>query len=119
MKRLGMWNRLAIVAIILASLIAPSWIVLAERAEILDRNSTGYEACMKGAFDPKGNGTLSPEFCSQNWFGDHQWYPGWTEWWQLVGAVFALCIFAYLLLWAAVATSKWVWRGRQAVEPSP
>mgnify|MGYP000966789817 FL=1 len=112
MKRLGMWNRLAIVAMTLATFITPSWVVLNERAEIVERQSVGYRACLKAALDPRGDGTLNVASCSENWFGDHTWYPGWQEWWQLLGATFLLCVILYFISWAIVAVAKWVWRGR-------
>lgn len=113
MKRLGMWNRLAVVAIVLTTLIAPTWIILAERGKIVETNSAGYAKCMEAAFKPDSDGTLGPKSCSEIWFPDDRWYPGWLEWWQTLGVILALCVITYLLAWAAVATVKWIWRGRQ------
>lgn len=117
--RIGFWNRLALVAIALACLIVPTWITLAERNRIITVNSDGYGACMKAAFSQSADGTLSPQVCTETWFRDDQWYPGWIEWWQAVGAILLVCIVIYLLLWAAVGTVKWVWRGRQVDKPAP
>lgn len=113
MKRLGMWNRLAVVAIALTTLIAPSWFIFSERSKMMKVADDGYSRCLKIAFDPRSDGTLTPEVCSQTWFPDDKWYPGWTEWWQTAGVVLLLCVFIYLLLWGAISTVKWVWRGRQ------
>lgn len=113
MKRLGMWNRLAVVAIALTTLIAPTWFIVSERTRMVEVAGNGYSLCLKAAFAPGGDGSITPESCSQTWFPDDKWYPGWLEWWQAAGFVLLLCVVAYLLLWGAISTAKWIWRGRQ------
>lgn len=113
MKRLGMWNRLAVVLIALTSIVAPTWLIIDQRAHIIETNSNGYKICMKDAALATADGGTSAASCSRAWFRDDQWYPGWTEWWQTAGGVLLLCVIGYALIWLAVALAKWIWRGRQ------
>lgn len=114
LRRLGMWNRLAIVAAPLGSLIGSAWIVLSENSEMSAARQKGYERCLESAFSPKSDGSLSAVECWDIWFENNPaYYQGWEEWITLAGFLFALCGVAYLIIWATVATAKWVWRGRQ------
>lgn len=111
-KRLGMWNRLAIVAILLFSFGAPSWYIISENMATAASLETGYELCVKAAYAPESDGSLSAVKCGELWDGNDYMYKSWDEWGALVGVAFVFSVLVYGLIRAAVATIKWIWRGR-------
>lgn len=113
LKRLGMWNRLAVVAAMLVSFGGSSWMVLSDNLKTTRARDGGYQLCVKTAFAPNADGSLSAAECGKIWYTENPaYYQGWQEWWVGVGALLVLCAVAYLLMWASVAIAKWIWRGR-------
>lgn len=109
-NRLGFWNRLALVAGALTSLILPTWFILDHNAERAEIGSAGYQACMERASQ-----TLEPnavDGCWEAWMTNWS-FLGWSDWISGVGATLVGCAVLYLLIAAFVWMAKWVWRGRQ------
>lgn len=115
MRRLGMWNRLALVATVLFSFGWATWTVVSSNAAISESHHAGYQRCVDAAYSPRSDGTLNVNECAKIWLEENDSaYQGWESWWIGVGAGFLLCAVIYLITWAAVATAKWIWRGRQS-----
>lgn len=113
MRRLGMWNRLAIVAATLFSLIFPTvnWFQQAEAIGKLQ--STGYAACTRNTAYVPIDGKSQFAYCGDLWFKDMSaMRPGWGDWWPEVVMCLVASAIVYLLIWTAVSTIKWIWRGR-------
>lgn len=119
MKRLGMWNRLAIVAAILFSLIYPTWDFL-KKSEAANRLQTlGHEACMKNENYVPVDGKTQFDHCWDFWHVSMApVQPNWNDWWPLAGISLFLSLIVYLLIRLAVAIAKWIWRGRSAGQSS-
>lgn len=110
--RIGLWNRLAIVATVLACIIAPIWIWLDIAFEIEASRQLWYETCTALADDQP---VLADSMAAHARCRDQRSEPsslGWDDWREFVGGTFVACIIIYLLIWAIAATVKWVWRGR-------
>lgn len=121
LKRLGMWNRMALVAGVIFAFTLPSWIVYSDNTKTRKLLDTGFQACMANKHFVKTDERSQYEYCWDFW---HKLvkpsYPGFDDWWAMVlwSAVGAL--FIYGLIWIVVATAKWIWRGREAGKaPSP
>lgn len=107
--RLGFWNRLALVAWVLASVGGGTYQVLSDNNKTYKALSSGYQTCMKMASE--GDGSVTGDFCYDSWLKNmHTW--GVDDWALFVGVYALGFAVVYLIIWAAVATSKWVWRGR-------
>ena len=113
--KLGLWNRLAIVAILLALLIAPVAIQMNIARESNLRRDTLYDICIKYA-DKAPLPKLMEEHakCIDDRFPTPDPYTPWTwkNWREFAGGTLAFCAIFYVLIWVIVATVKWVWRGR-------
>jgi len=115
--KIGFWNRLAVVAGALFTFITPTWLVLWQQTENSRIRGEGYQTCLRAAYEQRGSGYLNEDRCWETWMNVRSG-PGWTEWWQTVGAMLLLVGVIYLIVLAIVQTCKWVWRGRQAHGPS-
>ena len=106
---LGLWNRLAVVAAVLFSLAAPTWIVLSENRKNAIRNEEGYSGCIAQVRSPGTD--LTFETCREIWLTQVPRL-GWEDWYPLVGlfAVFAAVIYG--VIWLSVWIAKWILRGR-------
>lgn len=117
--KLGLWNRLAVVATGLALIIAPAAIWLDADKASTENQVVYHELCLTIA---EGDYKRNPDAdayekalnaCNEQAIQDAAKFgPGWDFWWEAVGATAFGCVVLYLLLWAVAATGEWVWRGR-------
>ena len=119
--RLGLWNRLAVVATALAVLIAPLWISFDIASDVSAARHQSYNNCMTIAQQrmelnlergEPATYTTDMDQCNKEFL-----VPGyalnWKDWSEFLGGTLIVCAFIYALLWAFVATAKWVWRSRK------
>lgn len=104
--RLGFWNRLALVVGVLATFIIPSWSVLSSNLAMSEAKQSGHVTCLGAA-----NGPDAIKLCDEIWLSQLGYY-GWGYWWLAVVNTIVAVVIVYLLIWAGVATIKWIWRGR-------
>lgn len=112
--RLGFWNRLAVVATVLACIIAPTWIWLSINDDIFDSRAVWHKHCVAAA-EHRPTAEAMAEAHSKCM--DDLTAPtglGWPEWWEFVGGTLMACLLIYLLVWGVVLTARWVWKGRSA-----
>lgn len=115
--RLGLWNRLAVVATVLALIILPAWFILSANVDFAERHEQGYQECLRSAMRST-DGTLTGSACREIWPAVVPYSYGWAQWGEMVIATFVMCVALYGLIWLTVWTIKWVWRGRDADSPS-
>jgi hypothetical protein len=120
MKRLGMWNRLAIVAAVLTLAIAPLWVISDQNRANFEAREAGLRLCRK-----LNAGTGKDDF--EAWMERDQGcfdeftrpLPklGWDFYLDALMWTAVICAVTYILIWLTISTAKWVWRGRQASKP--
>lgn len=110
--KLGIWNRLAVVATSLAALIAPTWIWLDIAGDIDENRRNWHRICLELADHEKAvqDAVAARERCLADALRPHGL--GWDDWWEFAGGTLIVCGVIYLLIALAVFVSKWVWRGR-------
>lgn len=121
--KIGFWNRLAIVLIGLAVLVAPvamQYRLAAEQTEV-QQNLFGlcFDAAtkkMERAIQRQEPETFEAdvEACRKSWERAAETYRpfSWPVWFDLAGATLAFSIALYLLIWVGSLIGKWVLRGR-------
>lgn len=118
--KFGFWNRLAIVAIVLALIVGPIWIWLDMAMDASEAETARYELCLRAsefAFESTNDAVVSSKQradCSE--VLNASTGPGWAEWGWAVLGVFIACVVFYLLVWVLASSAKWVWRGREKSE---
>jgi len=121
LKRLGLWNRLALVAGIVFAFAVPTWSVYDDAKKSARLTDMGYQACMKNQNYVSTDGKSQFTYCWDFWHSlVKPARPSWDDWWIMVfgSAIGALIIYG--LIWIVIATGKWIWRGREAGKgPSP
>lgn len=114
-KRLGFWNRLALVAAVAFSLIYPTYWLVQENAKSAKITNIGYDACMKNRYYRPYEGKTQFDHCWQLWKVDMKpTYPNADDWGIMVTATATLSVILYLLTFGVVWIAKWIWRGRAA-----
>lgn len=117
-----MWNRLAIVATVLAVIIAPLWLMATIISSQAESRDALYRLCMGFAESgPPAEYGAAIEKCSADRLSD-PYRPGMQKWREFALGTLVVCATIYGLIWLAVWTVKWVWRGRfvdTAKPPSP
>lgn len=109
--RLGFWNRLAIVASVLAILIAPTWFVVSENYKMTVAREQGYNTCLDQVYKPGSD--LTRKQCEEIWEPYQAGYRmGWGAWREAAFAVAAMSAVIYALIWLAAWITRWVLRGR-------
>lgn len=113
----GFWDRLAIVATALAMLIVPVVIqyrIAASVTEVVDSTYKSCQAMVDDLLETERYEAASDmrQKCYEDRFERDHSYPGWKEWRGSVLGTLIACVILYALIRAAVATAKWVWRGR-------
>jgi hypothetical protein len=109
--KIGVWNRLAIVATVLALIVLPAWFIVSANIDFAEAHEQGFQRCAERASQPN-DGTLTYKACREIWPIGGQSSYGWEEWREAVVATFIACIVLYGLIWLTVWVAKWVWRGR-------
>ena len=107
--RLGAWNRLAIVAGALLTLVGPTWFVISENSKNYKAHFDSYQACISLATQREDSKLA--ESCWDIWMNDYSTF-GWTEWLEGVGIFAVISTILYGMIWLLVWVTKWVWRGR-------
>lgn len=120
MKQLGMWNRLAIVLVFAALTIVPLAAVLNYRSDLAEMQQVHYKLCRQvnsGTGKNDLQGYLDrDQRCLDDLVKPIPW-PTSDLYWGTLIATAIFCVVFYLSIWAIVATTKWVWRGRQVNKP--
>lgn len=120
--RLGMWNRLAIVATVLAAAIAPLVIQSNMRSEKYEFGGKMGKWCRDTAERDmqRGGGEAASmlvysaalEKCFQQERKDYDTKYIDGMWSTILGGTLIACLVAYLLIAAMVFIARWIWRGR-------
>lgn len=124
--RLGLWNRLAIAATVLALLIAPVWIMFSIETTNTRLDREVFDLCSKAADQryhsaPDPNAALAALSEDHARCSDHlQIMTGsdvfhWPFWRELAGGTLIACAIIYALIWLAVSVGKWVIRGKNTI----
>ncbi len=116
MKRLGMWNRLALVLTVLATVIVPAVVYEDYLSESYKNREVYYQMCRRtNAGTANGDMTawLKRDAACMDELTKPVTPPSANFYWELTYSTILGCVAVYLIIWAAVATAKWVWRGRQ------
>lgn len=126
--RLGLWNRLAIVATVLAVMIVPVAIIADINGDQMETQQRNYELCLKWANEAydharietpaqaaAANSKLYAKIaeCGTEHMGLSKYRPGWKDWREFVGGTLAGCAIIYALIWLIAWTCRWVWAGRR------
>lgn len=123
--RLGLWNRLAIVATVLAFLFAPLAIMTdiaadqAEARELRVANCQSFAESKLKRDIAAGRHPTYPEdstACYSSVWDTPSYAWNWKAWREFAGGTLAFCAILYGLMWLIVWVAKWVWRGRR---PNP
>lgn len=123
LKRLGMWNRLALVLSVLAVAIVPVTIYQSYVSQAYVNREHWYQDCRRinagtGAGDLKA--WLQRDEKCTDILTKPIIKPSSGFYWEQVFLTAFACVIVYGLIWIVVATGKWIWRGRDAgKEPSP
>lgn len=121
MKRLGMWNRLALVIVTFATFAAPVAIALNIQNDIYESKRVWLDQCYaiwdgRELEDGYSAGRME---CLDDYLKPSE-TSVWSDYWELALATLIVCAVLYALIWIVVATAKWIWRGREAGNrPSP
>lgn len=113
-KRLGMWNRLALVLTVLAALIVPAAIAIDISNGLRESQQAWYDLCMSYLKGKELEDSYLDEAdkCRDDLLKPidiNAWDGYWTNaLWTVVG-----CAIIYGLLWAVIATIRWIWAGRK------
>lgn len=121
LNRLGMWNRLALVAGTLFSVGSPTWIVWHDHQKAAKLSRTGFDACMANQNFVATNDRSQSAYCWDFWYVKFKpLTPNLDDWGIMVTGCAVAALILYGIVWGTIATAKWVWRGREAgKEPSP
>lgn len=113
-KRLGMWNRLALVLTVLAALIVPAVIAIDISNSLYESQQAWYDLCMsylKGK-ELEASYLAESDKCRADLLkplGTSVWDDYWINaFWTVVA-----CAIIYAFVWAVVATIRWIWAGRK------
>lgn len=120
MRPLGFWNRLAIVASVIAVIVVPAWVYIDTVGSINTSKALLLESCRNQAMVhqlPNGLADFdkiraADKLCWDDFARRPE--PDGTIWQEAFAATALLCAFIYGLIWTIVAAAKWVWRGRSA-----
>lgn len=112
--RIGLWNRLAIVASALTMLVLPFYVILQAEAQQQDGNLAQLKLCREIANLKKDD--VAYEGCWPLYQRALIASDGinWSYYREVVLATLIFVAVLYLLIFAVVSTAKWVWRGRSA-----
>ena len=108
--KLGIWNRLAIVAGAVVTFVGPTWLTLKLNYEAVVRNETGFSDCIRDIGKP--NTDLTYGLCRKIWQPPTDKL-GFAEWFQAALVFAALAASVYACVWLSVWVIKWILRGRQ------
>lgn len=115
---LGVWNRLAIVAAVLAIIIVPIGLMVLMFSDLSEGIRASYELCNRWATEGPVDlldGTYKR--CTDKMSlgyeraGDAAY--SWSAWSSFALGTLIACAVIYALIWAAAATVRWVLRGRR------
>jgi hypothetical protein len=114
--KLGLWNRLAIVATGLVMLIGPVAVMASIAYDVFPRQQASLDACnaaVDAVTDWRERNAQRDE-CWENYLDNLKAYTPWT-WanWREIALGFAItCVAAYALIFAAQWIARWVLAGR-------
>lgn len=113
-KRLGMWNRLALVLTVLAALIVPAAIAIDISNGLRESQQAWYDLCMSYLKGKELEDSYLDEAdkCRDDLLKPidiNAWDDYWTNaLWTVVG-----CAIIYGFLWTVIATILWILAGRK------
>jgi hypothetical protein len=116
--KLGFWNRLAIVATVLAILLAPITIMVLAFNDMSKNVDALYGFCMRSAdARPPNEMGAAVDRCFDEMSVRYQAAGNaaysWEFWFQLVSGTLIVCVVLYCAIWAAAMITRWIWRGRR------
>lgn len=120
--KLGLWNRLAVVGLVLSLLIAPVVDLLLVDHDIQSLREMGYQTCLGDAArnypEPLriAQRLEAEQRCLENRFPIPDPNPAltWNNWWGAFTATAFVYALAYGLIWLTAWTCRWVWAGRKS-----
>lgn len=120
MIRLGMWNRLALVASAVATIAVP--LVISEQYvdQAYANREVYFQDCRRanaGTGKDDLNAWLERDGKCMDELIKPLPEPSAGFYWELTYSTAIGCAILYLLIWAIVATAKWIWRGRSIADP--
>lgn len=115
---LGVWNRLAIVSAVLALIIVPIGLMVLMFSDMSDGIRASYELCNRWASDgPVDLMDGSYKRCTDEMSAGYERAGNaaysWQTWFEFAIGTLVACAIIYGLVWATVATARWVLRGRR------
>jgi hypothetical protein len=113
--RLGVWNRLAIVATGLGLLIAPVAFQIKIAGEIEEARSIWYNSCLDIARErPLEEMAAAIRDCDEERSRAQKAHSAWrwALWLEFAIATLITCAIFYTLIWGSVSVVRWVWRGK-------
>lgn len=114
--RIGMWNRIAIAASALASLVLPTLAWMDVASMNADARKFGLASCRTEVYSMSASAEVQDTVaaCDKLWLPINAWQPGWDLWAQLFGFTVIACALAYGVIWLLVWSVKRILRGRAA-----
>lgn len=118
MIKLGLWNRLAIVASVMALIVLPLWAVSDANRLASDIAGFGYRICVEQVERrPAADVYAGDEACMKQFEKDFaKLRAGWQVYREALFFTAVACAVAYGLLWLVFAIGKWIWRGRETTK---
>lgn len=114
--KLGLWNRLAIVATVLALLIAPPAVMIDIAEDLNSSRDAWYNLCIRATegLDLEAHSKATQKCIDERYPDNDPYSPfTWENWRQFAFATLVFCGVFYLMIWGISATVRWVWRGRE------
>lgn len=108
LNRLGFWNRLALVAAVLVTLVWPTWRAVAENRRQADALDAGFDICLAA----RAHDVDAFDACWDIWLAGRTPAVDLDAWGIYTSLTALGCLAAYGVLWLLTRIGQWVWRGR-------
>lgn len=120
--RLGFWNRLGVVGLGLALLVAPIALVYKQNADAYFVAEAWRDICLvqwEGKELEPGYISATSECRDEFIESAHAMTAGWDDYGNSLLGTAVIYAILYALVWGIVWVVKWVWRGREARKEGP